>query len=183
MTDFTQEPRATCPVIQAHAQEIEPWTTFIVNMMQAIQAGAQLHATAFTVSWTPQPATDVTMAIDYIDGATQFSLASEPSLASGLQANHQASLLRSAINDLLIATVPDPDNHEPPSNFVFSGRCQEPSGSHHGYVTWATPDSPATPRIEISPDQVITLWQHWPGSDPAPSTGLPFSPAAPDSCT
>ena len=26
-----------------------------------------------------------------------------------------------------------------------------------------------TPRIEISPDQVITLWYHWPDGDDAPS--------------
>lgn len=183
MADFTQEPRATCPVIQAHPQEIQPWTTFIVSLMQAIQAGATLHATAFTVSWRPQPATDVTIAIDYIDGATQFSLASAPSTASGLQANEQARLLRSAIDDLLMATIPDIDNPDPASNIVIYGRRQEPSGSHHGYLTWASPDSPNKPRIEISPDQVITLWQHWPSSDPTPSAGLPFPPAVTDSCT
>ena len=183
MTNFFPEPHATCPVIQAHHQDLEPWTTFIVSMMRAIQAGAQLHTTAFTVSWTPQPPTDVTMAINYIHGTTEFSLTSEPFLASGLRANDQASLLRSAINDLIMATVPDLDNHEPTSHFVTSGRRKEPSGSHHGYVTWATPDSPAKPRIEISPDQVITVWQHWPSSDPAPSTAVPFSPVVTDSCT
>ena len=182
MTDFAQEPRATCPVIQAHPQDVEPWTTFVVSMMQAIQAGAELHTTAFTVSWTPRP-TNVAMAINYIDGATQFSLASEPSLASGLQANDQASLLRSAIDDLLIATIPDPDRPDPASDIVSFGRRQDPSGSHHGYLTWASPDSPNIPRIEISPDQVITLWQHWPSPDQEPSTGLPFAPAVTDSCT
>ena len=183
MADFTQEPRATCPVIQAHPQEIEPWTTFVVSMMQAIQAGAQLHATAFTVSWRPQPATDVTMAIDYIHGNTQFSLASAPSTASGLQANDQARLLRSAIDDLLMATIPDPDSTDRASDIVSFGRRQDPSGGHHGYLTWASPDSLDIPRIEISPDQVITLWQHWLGSDQEPSTGLPFPPAVTDSCT
>ena len=173
MTNFIPEPRATCPVIQGDPQDLEPWTTFIVSMMQAIQAGAELHATAFTVSWTPQPPTDVTMAISYLHGTTEFSLTSEPFLASGLQADDQARLLRSAINDFLMATIPDLDNLDPTSHFVTSGRRQEPSGSHHGYVTWAAPDSPAWPRIDISPDQIITLWQHWPETAPAPSTIVP----------
>ena len=61
ITTFIQDPIATCPVIQGHPQDLEPWTTFITSLMQAIQAGAELHAQAFMLSWTPQPATDVTI--------------------------------------------------------------------------------------------------------------------------
>ena len=166
MPDFFQEPRATYPVLRRPPGELEPWTSHTVSMMQALQSGARLTIYPGRIVWkTP-------------DGATLgFTNRNQPQLRNvgvltdishvqGMDLDEDVELLFLITKNLVDAAR----NNMP----IAQGRRPDPDGRHHGYVIWQRQRTPNHPRIEISPDQVITLWYHWPGDDDPPSQ--PASP-------
>ena len=162
MIDFINEPRTTCPVLRRPPGELEPWTAHMVSMMQALQSGASLTIYPGRIVWnTPDGATLGFTNRQAGGQIRNVGLLNDISLVQGMVLDEDLELLFVMTEDLLDATK---DNLP-----VAHWRRTDPDGRHHGYVVWQRQGTPNHPRIEISPDQVITLWYHWPDGDDAPS--------------
>ena len=153
MTSSPIEPRARCPIVQRIPGDLEPWTTHIVSMMQAIQA-------AGTIGWPAPAETSHCFTMQNQDDEPLFCIAASPTLSSGLLLGDDAELIHYMIDDMLIATI---STNPAISRFhVRTGPRSDDTGRHHGYVVWQRSEMAEHARIEISPDNVLTLWRHWP---------------------
>ena len=92
---------------------------------------------------------------------TRDSVLADIGLVQGMAIDDDLEMLFVMTEDLLYATK---DNMR-----VATGRRTDPAGRYHGYVVWQRQGTPNHLCINISPDQVITLWYHWPEGDSQPS--------------
>ena len=161
MTDSFQQPRATCPVLLRPPGELEPWTAHMVSMMQALQSGASLTICPGRITWTTPDSTTLGFTNRQQGELQNIDALSDIGLVQGIAMDDHLELLFVMTEDLLDAT-----KH---NIRVATGRRTDPAGQYHGYVVWQRQGTPNRPRIEISPDQEITLWYHWPEGDDQPS--------------
>ena len=162
MTDFFQEPCATCPVFHRPPPELLPWTCHMVSMMQALQASTRLTVYPDRIVWNT--ADGATFGFTNCQSGGQFrnvGVRNDIGLVQGMELDEHVEVMFVMTEDLLDATKD--------SMLVASGRRTDPNGQYHGYVVWQRTRTPNHPRIEISPDQVIILWYHRPDGDYQPS--------------
>ena len=156
-----QQPRATCPVLRRPPGELEPWTAHMVSMMEALQSGASLSIHPGQIVWATPDRTILGFTNRQQGELHNIGVLADIGLVQGMEMDEHLDLVFLMTEDLLDAT-----NHD---IRVATGRRTDLAGQYHGYVVWRRQSTPNHPRIEISPDQVITFWYHWPAGDQRPS--------------
>ena len=161
MTVSFQQPRATCPVLRRPPGELEPWTAHMVSMLQTLQSGASLTIYRGRIVWTTPDRTTLGFTNRQQRELHNIGVLADIGLVQGMAIDDDLEMLFVMTEDLLDATK---DNMR-----VATGRRTDPAGRYHGYVVWQRQGTPNHLCINISPDQVITLWYHWPEGDSQPS--------------
>ena len=147
----------------------------MVSMMQTIQSGARPTFYPGRVDWPTPDGSQLGFTNRGADGELRnVGVLVDIGLAQGMELDDDLELLFVMTEDLLDATK---DNMR-----VAAGRRADPAGGYHGYVVWQRRRTPNHPRMEISPDQVITLWYHWPNGDDQPLQLCPASTIFAGSC-
>ena len=147
----------------------------MVSMMQTIQSGARPTFYPGRVDWPTPDGSQLGFTNRGADGELRnVGVLVDIGLAQGMELDDDLELLFVMTEDLLDATK---DNMR-----VAAGRRADPAGGYHGYVVWQRRRTPNHPRMEISPDQVITLWYHWPNGDDQPLQPCPASTIFAGSC-
>ena len=163
MPRFKQEPAATCNIISKDPSELDPWSIHLVSLMQTIQSNGPANFYPGRISWITVDKTP--LAFNISEGEQGHPRAvgfiDKSDTMQGLNADDDLYLVFLMTGDILLATLNDVP--------VVTGRHGNPSEGYHGYITWTRIGTPNQPRLEVSPNQVITLWRHWPESDEAPS--------------
>ena len=134
----------------------------MVSMMQALQSGARLTFYPGRVTWSTPDGATLGFNNRHADGQLRnVGVLTDIGLVQGMELDADLELIFVMTEDLLDATK---DNMP-----VATGRRSDPAGRYPGYVVWQRQGTPNHLRIEISPDQVIALWYHWPEGDDQPS--------------
>ncbi len=152
MTSFFQQPRANCPVLRRPPRELELWTAHMVSIMQALQSGASLTIHLGRITWATPDGTTLGFTNRQQGRLRNIGILADIGLVQGMAMDEHLALLFVMTEDLLDAAK---DNMP-----VATGRRSDLAGGYHGYVVWQRQGTSNHPRIETSPDQVITLWYH-----------------------
>ena len=122
MTSFSQQPRATCPVLRRPPGELEHWTAHMVSMMQALQSGPRPTVYPGRIIWTTPDGAQ--LGFNRQQGQLRnVGVLVDIGLVQGMA--EDLELLFVMTEDLLDATK---DNMP-----VATGRRTDPDGQHHGY--------------------------------------------------
>ena len=157
MTEISQHPTAVAKVVALPPEEAPPEGYYIVSMLQAIQAGRYFMAEENRIQWHDEAGNQLAW---LTDGVTWWHEGGVPDRPVEL-------------------TVPYDDEYEQLFNsverIIFSslkgwvirwGRSPSQDGSGYvGYIVHSRPSHGNVPRLEISPDLVITTWYHRPEPD------------------
>ena len=138
----------------------------MVSMMQALQSRASLSVHPGQIVWNTPDRSTLCFTNRRRGELHNIGALADIDLVQGIAMDDHLELLFVMTEDLFDAT-----KDKMP---VATGRRTDPAAAYHGYVVWQRRGVPNHPRIEISPDQVITLWYHWPDEDAQPS--MPEAP-------
>ena len=133
----------------------------MVSMMQALQSGTSLTIHPGQIVWTTTDRTTLGFTNRQQGELHNIGVLADIGLVQGIAMDDHLELLFVMTEELLDAT-----KH---NIRVATGRRTDLAGGYHGYIVWQRQGAPNRPRIEISPDQDITLWYHWPEGDDQPS--------------
>ena len=128
MTNFFQQPRATCPLLHRPPGELQPWTAHMVSMMQALQSGANLTIDPGQIVWITPDRTTLGFTNRQQGELHNIGILADIGLVQGMAMDEHLELLFVMTEDLLDATKQNAR--------VATGRRTEPAGGHHGYVVW-----------------------------------------------
>ena len=153
----SEEPYATCRVVEIPTDQLPYGSYHIVSMMRALQAGRSLSVQRSRITWQDADGAILGWKCDEEtwdptgDVPDRLKL---PGIAAG--PDYQAAL--NAVEKIVIGTE---------KRWVIRwGR--EPSAPDNGtcaFIVHSRPSHGNVPRMELSPDGVIRLWYHRPEPD------------------
>ena len=147
----------------------------MVSMMQALQSGASLSVHPGQIVWNTPDRSTLGFTNRHRGELHNIGVLADIDLVQGIAMDDHLELLFVMTEDLFDATKDNmPVATGRRTDPAATGRRTDPAAAYHGYVVWQRRGVPNHPRIEISPDQGITLWYHWPDEDAQPS--MPESP-------
>ena len=122
----------------------------MVSMTQALQSGASLSVHPGQIVWNTPDRSTLGFTSRHRGELHNIGVLADIDLVQGIAMDNHIELLFVMTEDLFDATK---DNMP-----VATGRRADPAAAaaYHGYVVWQRRGVPNHPRIEISPDQVMS---------------------------
>ena len=157
MFEISQEPDATARVANLSPANTTPLGYHIVSMFQSIQSGRYFNVKPGKISWRTEDDRCIGFAADgrswwaegeMPDGETILSIAPDDDYG-----------------DIVTAVEKVMFGSESQWVIQWGRKPSHDQAGYTGYVVHSRPSHGNVPRIEISPDMVISAWHHRPEPD------------------
>ena len=157
MPEISQQPTVICRVATTSPEELPYGGYHVVSMLHAIRQGRYFNVEPCHIRWQEPDGSILGWVSDKATWQTEGEVPRLPAVP-GIAPGPEYDELFNAVERIMVGSWK--------GWRIRWGRHPVPdAGSYCGFVTHSRPSHGNVPRIEISPDDVISVWYHRPEPD------------------